>query len=783
MAIKVPLSGSYDINIILNNGANDAGVSYSVSPLYANVLSVHPTTGLITPVGLGLAPVEARDTNSVLIKRVVVQIVPQLSGASVNIFPQSFSTVLGSTLEYDAQLKANIAEANAKAASVAKAGDTMTGALIMDYNDIKFSSNSTYRIGYNPSFNTLQVRGSAGVDLAKGDGTVLAIFGANAWYAGLNQTPITDANGNLLANALTGSMSSAVTYDSGFAITLSSGGTNLISGKVTGETYNKFNFSADGFASWGAGTTVQDTFLSRSGVGQLAFAGGGGLLVDSFIKSTRSSSGFPAYITRVTGDTFDRFLIKTGGTLEWGTGIAAADVNLYRNGTNAIKTDGHFGVAGILFVGADANLYRSAANILKTDDSFIAVGDITGSAFYGSGVNLTGVEKTSDKGAANGYASLGADGKIPTSQLGAIAITDTFVVASQSAMLTLTVQTGDVAVRTDLNKSYILKGTDPTILGDWQELLTPTDTVMSVNGQTGAVTLTTSEVSEGSSLYFTNSRAQSAVDSTYIQTQLTGDITTHNHNTNNDVRYAKLASTNDFIGVQNITRSINGLAAGVRLKNLDLNSASVGSGIQVNLANTSGTDIFAGAIYIAKDGTWDTTAANQDAKMQFFLAKDGTVGSKGTLDSNGKLTVTSLVGDGALVTNVSAAKAPTQAFAQLWAVGLLTNFTSTTVVDHYVNSGGAKTLGKIVISSDTSGTTGAITVDILKKDTTGGTLTTLFTTVAKPTLTANGGLTWSVVTGAGLPDVVAIPDGAVLVLQINGAPIDAENIKVELYEV
>lgn len=93
-------------------------------------------------------------------------------------------------------------------------------------------------------------------------------------------------------------------------------------------------------------------------------------------------------------------------------------------------------------------------------------------------------------GVASGVATLDGSGKLPVSQLPATAISDTFVVASQVAMLALTAQTGDVAVRTDLNKSFILRGPDSTVLGDWQELLTPTDAVLSVNGQTGIVSIT-----------------------------------------------------------------------------------------------------------------------------------------------------------------------------------------------------------------------------------------------------------------------------------------------------
>jgi parallel beta-helix repeat protein len=59
-------------------------------------------------------------------------------------------------------------------------------------------------------------------------------------------------------------------------------------------------------------------------------------------------------------------------------------------------------------------------------------------------------------------------------------------------MLALTAEVGDVAVRTDLSKSFILKTAGASTLANWQELLTPTDAVLSVNGQTGTVSLTAS---------------------------------------------------------------------------------------------------------------------------------------------------------------------------------------------------------------------------------------------------------------------------------------------------
>lgn len=89
---------------------------------------------------------------------------------------------------------------------------------------------------------------------------------------------------------------------------------------------------------------------------------------------------------------------------------------------------------------------------------------------------------------------LDVNGKLSNTVLPALAITNTFVVATQAAMLALAAEEGDIAVRTDLNKSFILTNDDPTAPTSWQELLTPTDTVASVNGKTGTVTITLAEL-------------------------------------------------------------------------------------------------------------------------------------------------------------------------------------------------------------------------------------------------------------------------------------------------
>lgn len=76
-------------------------------------------------------------------------------------------------------------------------------------------------------------------------------------------------------------------------------------------------------------------------------------------------------------------------------------------------------------------------------------------------------------------------------------VTNTYVVDSEAEMLALDADQGDVAVRTDLNSNFILRGTDPSDLGDWQELLGGVGNVASVNGHTGIVVLDKDDIGLG----------------------------------------------------------------------------------------------------------------------------------------------------------------------------------------------------------------------------------------------------------------------------------------------
>lgn len=75
------------------------------------------------------------------------------------------------------------------------------------------------------------------------------------------------------------------------------------------------------------------------------------------------------------------------------------------------------------------------------------------------------------RGVPSGVASLDLNGKIPVTQLPGLAINDTFVVSSEAAMLAVDAEIGDVVVRTDISKSFILADEPATTLGNWVELL------------------------------------------------------------------------------------------------------------------------------------------------------------------------------------------------------------------------------------------------------------------------------------------------------------------------
>lgn len=109
-----------------------------------------------------------------------------------------------------------------------------------------------------------------------------------------------------------------------------------------------------------------------------------------------------------------------------------------------------------------------------------------------SNLPTLGTAAALDAGSASGVATLDGGGKIPSSQLPALALVDVHSVADIAARDALTVQEGDVALVADsgsgVPESYIYDGSS------WLVWKRPADSVLSVNGNTGVVSLTKTDV-------------------------------------------------------------------------------------------------------------------------------------------------------------------------------------------------------------------------------------------------------------------------------------------------
>jgi uncharacterized protein (TIGR02145 family) len=152
---------------------------------------------------------------------------------------------------------------------------------------------------------------------------------------------------------------------------------------------------------------------------------------------------------------------------------------------NAVKTYVDAQVAGATI--ADANG--------STKGKIQLAGDLGGTASAPTVPGLALKLDANQKGVANGVATLNSSGIIPSSQIPPVTVSSTTVVGSNAAMTALSNATvGSIAVRTDVNKNYVLSALPASTLGNWIELLTPGAPVQTVNGYTGSVNLTKTDL-------------------------------------------------------------------------------------------------------------------------------------------------------------------------------------------------------------------------------------------------------------------------------------------------
>jgi hypothetical protein len=198
----------------------------------------------------------------------------------------------------------------------------------------------------------------------------------------------------------------------------------------------------------------------------------------------------------------------------------------------------------------------------------------------------------SQRGAAGGVASLDINSKVPATQIPVVSFQSANVVASQAAMLGLsTAVVGSIAIRTDVNRNFILSGANPAVLGNWVELAVPTS-VTTINGIPGAyVTLTTDEIGEGpNNKYYTDTRARNAISASAPLN--------YNASTGTLTMTAATASSNGYLSSSDFTtfnNKQNTLVAGT-------DYVTPSGNITGNAANVTGV------VSIINGGTGTTTA-------------------------------------------------------------------------------------------------------------------------------------------------------------------------------
>lgn len=272
-----------------------------------------------------------------------------------------------------------------------------------------------------------------------------------------------------------------------------------------------------------------------------------------------------------------------------------------------------------------------------------------------AGFGIGDAVATTEKGAANGVAPLGADAKIGEQYLPAVAITDTFVAATEAAMLALSAERGDLCVRSDLNKSFVLAAAPASTLANWVELRTPTDAVLSVAGRTGAVTLATGDI-------------------TGLDAALAGKAATGHTHTKADVGLGSVDNTADankpisaatqaaLDGKQSLTANLtswSGIAPAAKQDTLGYTPARLDTLEQsfTGGTRTPGRDLGAGSItldpgngpnqYISNTGARTITAPSYDGSFRLWIFNGA---GAGALTFSG-FTVSSSFGDALTTTN------------------------------------------------------------------------------------------------------------------------------------
>jgi hypothetical protein len=377
--------------------------------------------------------------------------------------------------------------------------NAVTGGLISKLDYDHFTS------AYSTSINALTISGTSGAASLSGQTltipnyTLSGLSGsvqANHVFAGpavgamnlpsfraLVADDIPNNNANTLGNAATATKLTNARYINN---ALFDGTANILN--LTANTPNDLTFSTDGLGA------ISGTVFNGSSAKSISYntIGAAPLIGANTITTLGSISN---------------------GT--WAANVIGANYGGAGSNNGILKADG-YGVVSTAIGGTDFQSPLSFSSPLINTSNTISIQKATGVySGYLSNTDWTNFNNkidASQKAVQNGIASLDANGKVPTSQIPAISFSSGYVVSSEAAMLALSsAVVGSIAIRSDNNQNYVLSASNPAVLSNWLRLLMPVS-VSSVNNHTESViTLTSSDIGEGTNLYYTDARAKAAI--------------------------------------------------------------------------------------------------------------------------------------------------------------------------------------------------------------------------------------------------------------------------------
>jgi len=187
-----------------------------------------------------------------------------------------------------------------------------------------------------------------------------------------------------------------------------------------------------------------------------------------------------------------------------------------------------------------------------------------------------------------------------------VALTSVRTATSESAQLALSLQEGDVVVRTDLNESYMHNGGTAGTMADYTLLATPTNAVLSVVGQTGSISasqIKTAYEAESNTNAFTDAEKTKlsnievnadVTDTTNVVAALTAGA---NITIANDGTIASTASGGgSSLTIQDEGVTLNTDATTLNFVGANVESTGTGSTKTITVTGGSGSAVSSGAV-------------------------------------------------------------------------------------------------------------------------------------------------------------------------------------------